>query len=81
VALNCRYGTQRTIMTRYDRVGKREEKKIISPCTSHAREAVLRPAVSEVLSGLSCVGVRENANDGAGAVGERGACAPRLLAH
>jgi hypothetical protein len=64
-------------MTKYDN----REGKTISPCTSHAREAIPRPAVSEVLSDLCCVDVHENANGGAGAVGEVRACVPTLLAH
>jgi hypothetical protein len=69
-------------MTQYDKVRKRQDNhQCINPCTSHARGAAPRPAVSEVLSGLCCVGVRENVNDGAGAVSERHACVPTLLAH
>lgn len=56
-------------------------KKIINPCISHAHEAVPPLAVSEVLSGLCCVGFRENVNDGADAMGERGESEPTLLAH
>ncbi len=67
-------------MTRHDK-SREKGKKFISPCTSHAREAVPRPAVWEVLFGLCCVGGPENANDGAGEMDELGAYVPKLLAH
>jgi len=54
----------------------------INPCTSRAHESTVRPAEREVLFGLSCVGVPEHANDGAGAVdNEKISCVPTLLAH
>ena len=60
-----------------DKVGKNGQ--VVSPCTSHAREAIPRLAVREALFAPCCVGVPVNANDGADVAGEAGSCVPTLL--